>query len=122
MDSNVCLLKEEQRKNPCPIGTQLANDAAQKAIEQAGPQLAKEVAEHMFKLFDFDMNKTEDMRKVRNMIDFLYTVSGNVETSKKIVWNTFTKVVLGLVITVTTFGFSAKWIIILYKAIKEASK
>ena len=118
-DPDICLLEEDQRVRTCLVGTKIANDAAKKAIEQAGPQLAKEVAEHMFKLFDFDMNKTEDMRKVRNMIDFLYTVSGNVETSKKIVWNTFTKVFLGLVITITTFGFSAKWLIVLYKAFKE---
>ena len=83
MSSDNCPITD-RRENVCPIAGQIAEDAAKKAVCD------------LFAKLGYDINKTEDTKKLVLLFDFLDRTSQNVAFGKKVAFKT--------VITMAVFG------------------
>ena len=95
-ESDICLLVKDRRVKTCPIANKIAKNAAEKT--------AKEV----FKQFGYDLDKTEDVKKLTILFDFLETLSNNVKRGKIIVGSTVLKVVVTAIIGTSAFTWVTK--------------
>ena len=93
---NICLLVKDERINTCPIADKIAKDAAEKT--------AKEI----FKQFGYDLDKTEDIKKLTILFDFLETLSNNVKRGKIIVGSTVLRITITAIVGASIFSFFTK--------------